>query len=170
MSKIRDVAERYAPVAQDGVSVSGTLSQIDRTLAWFSYCETYARSAESLSLLGRDLFLPWQQLAGHALECAFRGCLQSAGIKPPVSRDLIWLFEQAESFGFQLCDADLVMIVLVSHAYLSLDAGTPHVQIESNSFGVITQYSQPPSLRLNRAVRGLRSQALKRLDLSSAEA
>lgn len=171
MAKIRDIAARYSSLADDAVAVSDTASQLDKTLEWFGYSETYAQSAERLSLHGPELYLPWQQLAGHALECALRGCLQSAGFDPPVPHDLIALFEQAESFGFQLRESDLTMIVLVSHAYSQEpDIGTRYVPRHPMPFGVITQYSWPPSLRLNCALRELRRQALLRLGKCDAEA
>jgi hypothetical protein len=170
MARIRDIAARDSFLADDAVAVSDT-SQLDKTLEWFGYSETYAQSAERLSLHGRELYLPWQQLAGHALECALRGCLQSAGFDAPVPHNLIALFEQAESFGFQLRDSELVMIVLVSHAYShEPDSGTRYVPRQPMPFGVITQYSSPPSLRLNLALRELRRQALLRLGICDAEA
>lgn len=171
MSMIRDIAARYSSLADDAIALSDAALQLDKTLAWFRYSETYAQSAELLSLHGRELYLPWQQLAGHALECALRGCLHSAGFDSPVLHDLIALFEQAESLGFHLREPDLVMVVLVSHAYSQEpERGARYVPRRPMSFGVITQYSSPPSLRLNRALRDLRRQALLRLGKCNAEA
>lgn len=171
MTKIRDIADRYSSFADDAVAVRDTASQLNTTLEWFRYSEKYAHSAECLSLHGIELYLPWQQLAGHALECALRGCLQSAGVDPSVPHDLIALFEQAELFGFQLREPELVMVVLVSHAYSrGPNRGTPYVPSYATPCGVITQYSWPPSLRLNRALRELRRQALLRLGRCDAEA
>ena len=80
------------------------------------------------------------------------------------------LFEEAESFGFRLSEADLVIVVLVSHAYLEPGAGVRYVPVNLAPFGVITQYSHPPSLRLNRALRELRRQTVQRLGTARAGA
>ncbi|MFP7723611.1 hypothetical protein [Lysobacter sp. A3-1-A15] len=170
MAKIRDIAARYSPSAEGAVAVSGGASRLDRALEWFGYSETYARSAECLSRQGHEQFLPWQQLAGRALECAVRGCLESVGFNTQAPQDLVSLFEQAESLGFYLREGDLVMIVLVSHGYPEPKTSTPFVPVNPRQFGVITQYSHPPSLKLNRALRDLRRQALLRLGTSEAEA
>ena len=172
MAKIQDIAARYLAVEDGIVAAPDNASWLDKTLAWFGYSERYATAAELLLLRGRpELYEPWQQLAGHALECAFKGCLQSAGLDPPAFHDLIALFEQAESIGFQLKEPDLVMVVLVSHAYPQApESGAKYVRRDPMAFGVITQYSAPPSLRLNRALQDLRRQALLSLEKCGGEA
>jgi hypothetical protein len=170
MAKIRDIAARYSPSAEGTVAVTCSSSQLERALEWFGYSETYARAAECLSRQGHQLYLPWQQLAGHALEWALRGCLESVAFSTPASHDLVSLFEKVESLGFQLREGDLVMIVLVSHAYPEPATSTTYVPVNPRQFGVITQYSHPPSLKLNRALRDLRRQTLLRLGVSEAEA
>ena len=170
MTDIRDIAARYLPRAEGTVAVGGSASQLDKALAWFRYSETYARSAECLSSQGLEVYLPWQQLAGHALECALRGCLESVGFSSPAPHDLISLYEQSESFGFRLSEPDLVMIVLVSHAYRQPESDTLYVPVNPRQCGVITQYSHPPSLRLNSALRDLKRHALVHLGASQAEA
>lgn len=170
MASIRETEARFAPSAEATVAASGSGSLLDKVLDWFGYSGTYAEGAECLSRQGHEMYLPWQQLAGRAFECALRACLASVSFNAPPPHDLLSLFEQAETLGFELREADLVMLVLVSHAYRETELYTSYAPVYPAQFGVVSQYSRPPSLRLNRALRDLRRQALLRLGTSEAEA
>lgn len=171
MVKIRDVATRLSDLIGTPYINQDEVSALDKTLGWFGFAAMYAGAAECLARERPELELPWQQLAGHAVECAIKGCLQSVNHSPPTSHDLVKLFETAESLQFSLYEPDLVLIFMISRNY-SKDSGTNtrfKARYPTQSHEPI-QHSQRPSTRPSQLIAELRRQALARLGKYEHEA
>ena len=98
-----------------------------RSHEWLHVAKEFLSSAE---IIEREAPQNWRstvQNTGHAIECLFKSCLLSRGVKPPFGHDLIELYRAISNQGFQLEEAQIAMIVHLNHHYYrDLDTNTKY--------------------------------------------
>jgi HEPN domain-containing protein len=124
VSRIRDLQEQLERSYSQRDSASIDVPLPIQTLSLISYAQDYLRAAACLAAQEGPATLPLLQLTGQAVELALKGCLASAGKKPPRNHDLLTLYEFAETEGFCLKDDSQLACLVHLHHWFSQDLAT----------------------------------------------
>lgn len=108
------IAGLYA-VAEPECQVDAPWSLRARQLSGFA--REYMNAAETLEKHRPQAYLARLQLAGQAIELAFKACLASKGLAPPKHHDLLQLHAKATELDCELTVVQYAAVVHVHHVY-----------------------------------------------------